>query len=66
MGNLQSLDREGALSKAEIDRLERRLRRLGFGRSEVARSDLRSVDGLSQNPFMERIFEMYDSGMCII
>ncbi|KAG7673609.1 hypothetical protein Ndes2526B_g02940 [Nannochloris sp. 'desiccata'] len=63
MGNLQSLDRDGALNKAEIDRLERRLRRLGFGRSEVARSDLRSVDGLSQNPFMERIFEMYDSDM---
>jgi hypothetical protein len=63
MGNLQSLDRDGALSKAEIDRLERRLRRLGFGRLEVARSDLRSVDGLSKNPFMERIFEMYDSGM---
>jgi hypothetical protein len=63
MGNLQSLEREGALSKAEIDRLERRLRRLGFGRAEVARSDLRGVDGLSQNPFMERIFEMYDSGM---
>ena len=65
MGNLQSLEREGALSKAEMDRLERRLRRLGFGRAEVARSDLRAVDGLSQNPFMERIFEMYDSGMQI-
>lgn len=62
MGNLQSLEREGTLSKAEVDRLERRLRRLGRGRAEVARSDLRGVDSIAQNPFMERIFEMYDKG----
>lgn len=62
MGNLQSLEREGTLSKSEIDRLERRLRRLGRGRAEVARSDLRSVEGLEQNPFLSRIFQMYDNG----
>jgi hypothetical protein len=62
MGNLQSLEREGTLSKAEVDRLERRLRRLGRGRAEVARSDLRGVDSIAHNPFMERIFEMYDKG----
>ena len=62
MGNLQSLEREGTLSKSEIDRLERRLRRLGRGRAEVARSDLRGVEGLGQNPFLSRIFQMYDTG----
>ena len=60
MGNLQSLDREGTLSKAEIDRMERRLRRLGRGRAEVARSDLGSE--IIQNPFMERLFQIYDKG----
>lgn len=62
MGNLQSLDNSVGLSKAEIDRLERRLKKLGRGRAEVARSDLRGVSGLAQNPFMERIFQMYDAG----
>jgi hypothetical protein len=67
MGNLQSLESQcgenGTLSKAEMDRLERRLRKQGRGRAEVARSDLRAIDGLSQNPFVERIFQMFDSGM---
>ena len=63
MGNLQSFEREGAISKADFDRLERRLKKIGRGRAEVARSDLRSVEGLARNPFMERIFQIYDTGI---
>lgn len=62
MGNLQSLEREGSLTKAELDRLERRLKKLGRGRAEVARSDLKTLDGLGQNNFVERIFQMFDEG----
>ena len=62
MGNLQSLEREGSLTKAELDRLERRLKKLGRGRAEVARSDLKALDGLGQNNFVERIFQMFDEG----
>jgi hypothetical protein len=63
MGNLQSLETgHGKLSKSELDRLERRTRKLGRGRTEVARSDLLAVDGLAGNPFTDRIFEMYDQG----
>lgn len=62
MGNLQSFEREGSLTKAELDRLERRLRKLGRGRSEVARSDLKALNGLGQNNFVERIFQMFDEG----
>ena len=62
MGNLASLEQGHGLSKSEVERLERRVRKLGRGRTELARSDLLAVDGLAGNPFTDRIFEMFDSG----
>ncbi|EFN55165.1 hypothetical protein CHLNCDRAFT_134284 [Chlorella variabilis] len=61
MGNLQSLDnRSAGLSKAELERMERRLKRLGRGEKELARSDFQMIPELAGNPFLPRIFEMYD------
>ncbi|KAI8101275.1 hypothetical protein M9435_001383 [Picochlorum sp. BPE23] len=64
MGNIQSFSTTsrsgGGLSLKELERLQRRVERLGRGRSELARSDLKSIPELSQNPFMESIFRMYD------
>jgi len=63
MGNLQSLESRstpGELSHAELERLQRRLNRIGRGRAEMARSDLRSIEG--DNPFLERIFQITDTG----
>jgi len=62
MGNIHSLERPGELNAAELQRLERRLRRIGRGRAEIARSDLLSVEGLGGNPFLERIFALSDAG----
>lgn len=62
MGNLQSLDnRQAGLSKAELERMERRLKRLGRGEKELARSDFQMIPELAGNPFLPRIFEMYDT-----
>lgn len=62
MGNFHSLEQgQGKLSKTELDRLERRLRKLGRGRTELARSDLIGVEGMD-NPFIDRMFGMFDKG----
>lgn len=63
MGNIQSFSttyRSGGLSLKELERLQRRVERLGRGRTELARSDLQSIPELSQNPFIESIFRIYD------
>jgi Ca2+-binding EF-hand superfamily protein len=64
MGNLLSglqAGGKGALSKAELERLERRVRKLGRGRAEVALSDLRAeVDPRGDNPWLQRVFDLYD------
>ncbi len=63
MGNIQSsatYSGGGCLSLKELERLQRRVQRLGRGRSELARSDLKSIPELSQNPFIESIFRIYD------
>lgn len=65
MGNLQSqVLQHGALAtltKAEGDRLERRMKRLGRGRAEIARSDLKSLDPeIANNPFVDRLFRLHD------
>ncbi|KAI7844791.1 hypothetical protein COHA_001671 [Chlorella ohadii] len=60
MGNLQSSHGEG-LSKAELERMERRLKRLGRGEKELARSDFQMIPELAGNPFLPRIFEMFDA-----
>jgi len=61
MGNIHSFDR-GDLSPAERDRLLRRTKKFGHGRAEIARSDLRAIPQLSQNPFLDAIFRLYDTG----
>jgi hypothetical protein len=61
MGNIHSFDR-GALSPAERERLLRRTKKFGHGRAELARSDLRVIPQLSQNPFLDAIFRLYDTG----
>lgn len=38
----------------------RRLKRLGRGEKELARSDFQMIPELAGNPFLPRIFEMYD------
>ena len=48
------------MSLKELERLQRRVERLGRGRTELARSDLQSIQELSQTPFIESIFMIYD------
>lgn len=38
-----------------------RLKRLGRGEKELARSDFQMIPELAGNPFLPRIFEMYDA-----
>ena len=52
----------GRLTKAQLDRLERRMTRLGRGRSELARSDLIGIPGIQDSIFLDAIFRMYDTG----
>lgn len=65
MGNLPisipGYEPNGALQRIEMERLEKRMKRLGRGRAEVARSDLMSVEGgIGTNPFIDRLFRLYD------
>ncbi|PSC70940.1 calcineurin B [Micractinium conductrix] len=58
----KSLDnRSAGLSKGELERMERRLKRLGRGEKELARSDFQMIPELAGNPFLPRIFEMFDA-----
>lgn len=60
MGNSQSIRGEAGLSKAEYDRIERRLLRLSHGTKELTLTDLKSLDPrLRDNTFLSRIFDMY-------
>ncbi|KFM27614.1 Calcineurin subunit B type 1 [Auxenochlorella protothecoides] len=62
MGNLQSLEssEKHSLSKAELERMERRLKRLGRGETELALTDFQLIPEIAGNPFLARIFQLSD------
>lgn len=52
---------DGRFSASELERIQRRLTRIGRGRPELAACDLRNM--VPNNPFVDSIFELYDTGM---
>lgn len=45
---------------SELERIHRRLTRIGRGRPELAACDLRNI--VPGNPFIDSIFDLYDTG----
>ncbi|MEW5306413.1 MAG: hypothetical protein WDW38_007347 [Sanguina aurantia] len=62
MGNSQSGKASGSkLSKADLERAQRRFNRLANGAGTVDISQFMSMPELGANPFLPRIFRMFDA-----
>uniref|UniRef100_A0A7R9V8B7 EF-hand domain-containing protein n=1 Tax=Chlamydomonas euryale TaxID=1486919 RepID=A0A7R9V8B7_9CHLO len=60
MGAKQSSSVGGKLSASDLDRLQRRFRRLAGQGDSVSISQIQSMVELGANPFIPRIFQMFD------
>lgn len=62
MGNSLARDApDGGLTKKELERMHRRFLRLAKGGRKVALADFQSVPELAGNPFIMRIFQLFDA-----